>query len=197
MNPSSRLSIQGTCKECTNFRWEICELPGCNGSLVNTQFKKYIVTPPTYANLVINPGSWKGDTKYNIKVFGRRDNGPEGYAVFEVEVNSPPSGGSLDVYPKTGFSLKQMFTLRAPGWRDADGPLFYQFDCRVDSDSRYIPLVSGSEASYVNRSLPNGDKKNNYTLIIRVTVVDGMKAASQANIIVQVGYNLFTVTSES
>lgn len=53
-----------------------------------------------------------------------------------IYVNSPPSGGMVEISPPTGTALLTTFTLNSPGWGDveADLPIQYAYYLSIGTE---------------------------------------------------------------
>jgi hypothetical protein len=101
-------------------------------------------------------------------------NGPT--ATISILVNSPPSGGKLDVTPKFGISLVTTYNLVALAFTDLDLPLSNEFRCQVSPESPVTSLQGRSGVASVWSLLPTGVDTNNYTISTSVLVYDSFSA---------------------
>jgi hypothetical protein len=92
-----------------------------------------------------------------------------------IEVNTPPSGGTIEVSPHTGIPLDTLFTLTAPGWTDPHAPLYYQFFYRTVGSVDEIALTNLLVSDTAEVYLPAGE------LETIVKVFDSMGASSKAS----------------
>jgi hypothetical protein len=115
-----------------------------------------------------------------------------------IQMNSPPSGGSMEVEgvenssPTSGWSLTSAsatkFVLSAPGWSDPeakvglDSPLTYTFvylKDPTDETSKLVRLFTGVEISTYSTQLPAGHGDNGlFKLAVIIEDEDGGKTRS-------------------
>ena len=49
------------------------------------------------------------------------------FSSYDMQINLPPTLGTLSITPASGNALTTVFTISAPGFTDTDAPLFYRF----------------------------------------------------------------------
>ncbi|XP_041369324.1 polycystic kidney disease protein 1-like 2 [Gigantopelta aegis] len=115
-------------------------------------------------------------TKYYFEVLGYTKNSV-GRAVYEFETNTPPSGGSCFITPKSGSPMFTYFTVRCNGYLDAHLPLTYKISLKREDKEDY-GLYYG-ELSTVNfLILPEGQQELDYRLNITVAIEDKLKTST-------------------
>eukprot|EP01038_Epipyxis_sp_PR26KG_P004991 gene4991-6977_t len=112
------------------------------------------------------------------------------FAVIEIIINDPPSGGYLDVSPVQGIAVETVFTLSAPRWSDSSSnyPLKYSFGYFVSNDLSDFIIVRNADLRTSFSSLFGpGLLSNKYRISTVVVVNDSLGSASNStfNIIVQ------------
>eukprot|EP00854_Cymbomonas_tetramitiformis_P006122 gene6122-7345_t len=80
--------------------------------------------------LVIAPGQLVAGAVYQFQLRAVDEIG-EGTALVEVQVNTPPAGGRLQMEPSEGVALSTVFYFRSLDWQDEDLPLWYKYSYNV------------------------------------------------------------------
>ena len=146
-----------------------------------------LTTPINEPNLVISASALTTGAlyKFALNVIPMKPDGSfgtMGQGLIEVQVNSPPSGGSLTIEPPEGLASSTSFTLTADDWTDdpEDLPLVYTF--------RYLTLsgvdIAVSEPQLKNvitTMLPSeGQIRHLKTLVVQVKdAFDGIATFSR------------------
>ncbi|KAK3270610.1 hypothetical protein CYMTET_21001 [Cymbomonas tetramitiformis] len=101
-----------------------------------------------------------------------------------VRVNAPPAGGYVDATPSVGQAYADIFSLSAPGWKDEDAPLWYQYSFRVVSLgasvialSSYAPLP-GPEYAIATMIPGEGLEEEGYTVTVVGAIQDSLGATT-------------------
>ncbi|EFC50603.1 basal body protein [Naegleria gruberi] len=164
MDPSSDLILQSSSADTLStsrvFTWSSTDLELSSISTSN----KYINIPKS----LLVPGA---TYSINVKVV---DGLRSGDATFTFTVNSPPTIGILEVYPKSGIALQDEFQIKCGnGWYDTQLPLSYKFMYKTSDATIWKVLSERSEKRSIATSLPAGN------LQIKVVVYDSLGAASE------------------
>lgn len=93
-----------------------------------------------------------------------------------VTVNGPPTSGRLTSLPLSGLSLVDMFTIYTYGWIDPDLPIEYKFGCKKGTSD--LSLSSKSFSTFLETTLPSGDKNNGDILTVYLIASDSYAAES-------------------
>ena len=147
-------------------------LTSLSQSLTHTALANGIAYP-----LGIRPFSLTGGKTYTFELLVTQTVGQKFIAV-GVQINSPPSGGSLVVTPSTGTAYDDAFTFSAPRWvDDADSlPLRYQFVYQIapvfDWSSAYARASAMRTFTYKTTQLPAGHASAGNALAAGVIVRD-------------------------
>lgn len=103
----------------------------------------------------------------------------------QVEVNTPPSGGSLSFSPSVGSVLQKAF-LSCENYEDADGPLQYSFSYRHPTTGDLIPLSPMSPNKYIEVPFPLAGTGLNNTITVQAAIQDNMGSETVTETEIQV-----------
>jgi hypothetical protein len=151
-------------------------------SAQNTTFQWYLDNTPlnsaeaTATSLTFSVEKLAYGSSHTIKLEHTNNNGI-GYAQTSFKLNSPPTGGTVTVYPSTGTELDTLFEISANSYVDSDTPLQYRYLFKLGNQiiGNYLSLSSSLKVR-----LPEG------TIKVQVSVYDSYldKAESEATITV-------------
>eukprot|EP00981_Chlorochromonas_danica_P004712 scaffold946_cov171-Ochromonas_danica.AAC.12 len=105
-----------------------------------------------------------------------------------VNINSPPSLGSLSISPSTGSALSTIYVLTAGGWQDdsSDLPLTYVFLYWILPNSSISTLQGRSQISYLSTMLGQGLQSSSYSVTCAARIYDIYDAMANTTVNVQV-----------
>ena len=111
-------------------------------------------TTPTYLSKVrLKPWTLAPPSTYKFRLISTDISGTPGASTVTLQVNAPPSSGSLSSSPPIGFSFDTKFILEANGWEDDDLPLRYGFSdlgsSSSSSSSRSVLKAPAREPTFV------------------------------------------------
>ncbi|XP_019627679.1 PREDICTED: uncharacterized protein LOC109472382 isoform X5 [Branchiostoma belcheri] len=144
-----------------------------DNNLLNERDQDYLVMK---ANIFDKPGDYV--MRVNITDV---QTGLTGYAEYTFRTNGPPTKGTCNVMPPIGTASVDDFKICCEGFNDPDQPLTYNFLYETDIDiasvnttssSVFHLLYTGPENCTVPLKLPLGLRSRNYSLPIRVQVLD-------------------------
>ena len=171
-------------------------------AIASTTLGRYVdVITPTdngYAvthDLVVRPNSLMPGVTYTFQLTCKQGSTVVSSSALTLIVNSPPSGGLLDIDPSRGIELWTYFALEAKYWVDADLPLAYQFVFLAPSNGAMLSVQSKSEISHATTLLPVGNVNQNYSLTVVVCAYDAVGASSNASLGVTVEKQIGAVAS--
>lgn len=107
---------------------------------VNTGMRKY--------KIILAPGTLVPGGKYSFALKVTDKCGFSGATLPVIQMNAPPSGGTVLVSPEDGFALDTLFEFSAPGWSDPealaglDSSLTYSFLYLKNSEDEASGLVT-------------------------------------------------------
>ena len=193
LNPSGRMALQGMCTgaSCHGtliFKWAV--LKDLSSSSNNSQWtevleiQELIITRVSSKSLVTKPGVLTPDTRYKFILTAQRPGGYRGYSEYHVTSNSPPVGGVCNVSPLSGITLATEFTFACDNWQDPDPQLQYEFIYLTDNN--LLNVAYKGVKSSVTTKLPAGEKKNNFTIDVRVRVTNMFGVFTEVQTPVQV-----------
>ena len=114
----------------------------------------------------------KGSYKFTCKVFDEFNR--IGMSSVTLQVNMPPSGGDLKIFPSSGYGRSTLFELRADSWVDDDKPISYLFMYRVQTSKTtdYSSIFDRNISSVIYATLPNGNADTGYAIDVKLIVYD-------------------------
>ena len=117
-----------------------------------------------------------------------------GLAFYEIVLNLPPKGGSLEVSPSAGYSMETLFTISCPSWKDDHLPLTYQFFMSYDDeiDSRWTQLSSAQENPSLEIFLPGKTEPVNVT--IKAVITDSQNSITEVSKSIQLQSRIQNLT---
>ena len=146
-----------------------------------------LLTDRTAANLVLQPYVLEPATHTASSLRRRLVSDNQGYSQVSIEVNEPPSVGTVSVQPATGTALVTTFEVRASNFFDEDQPLACRFGYGShDLDTgRY--LTDFQPVSQVKSLLPPGDaasrsRQYNYPVFIEVQDMYGSRSQAMGSV---------------
>jgi hypothetical protein len=143
-------------------------------------------------------GFTRGDT-YKFKLTATDSAGYSSYSTISITMNMPPSGGSLEVSPMSGFALETSFTFTAVQWTEDDLPVTYIFGTTAVNtdgslDTSFLSPFGDerTDASYTDVTLSQGSNSSNFTVGAYTSVIDYYGATSSDHISIQVTTKTYT-----
>ena len=92
--------------------------------------------------------------------------------------------GTCEIYPKIGYALNTSFRINCSDWMDPDQPLTYEFAyVNYYQDNVFFMSHEPTSSSVL---LPMGHESNNFTLEMRLKIIDRLGAATVRPITIQV-----------
>ena len=92
------------------------------------------------------------------------------------------------VDPKSGKAIATKFTVQCVNWTDSDLPISYQFS--YETQYGVVVFHTGKQPN-VTTELPMGKQESNYSLYLRLEIIDSFGDYSAVYITVQVLYSVF------
>ena len=92
------------------------------------------------------------------------------------------------VDPKSGKAIATKFTVQCVNWTDSDLPISYQFS--YETQYGVVVFHTGKQPN-VTTELPMGKQESNYSLYLRLEIIDSFGDYSAVYITVQVLYSAF------
>lgn len=138
---------------------------------------------PTGPVFTLPKNTLEGASEYLIRLYGRREKGVNGKTESVSLTNEAPKGGSCFGWPLRGDALVTKFHIWCEGWKDPDMPLSYEFYYRND-EGKLVLFYFGPYNS-THSELPLGNPARNYTLEIKVKVLDFYKGAAEDSLLLQ------------
>ncbi|KAK3270448.1 hypothetical protein CYMTET_21151 [Cymbomonas tetramitiformis] len=146
-SPASNRSSSGASGE-VRLLWSVEAVEGTGAAEVDLNSEEVRASATRGgATLVLHPGVLSEGGRYSFRLDAERQGDSTGSARLEVDVNSPPRTGRLEVSPAEGAALQTIFTLNASGWVDEDLPLAAAFSYRVIGGNTSAERVSLSSVS--------------------------------------------------
>jgi hypothetical protein len=110
------------------------------------------------------------------------------YSDITINMNAPPSGGSVASDPLTGYALSTTFSIAALSWNDdpADFPLSYEFTYLRVASQNALTLQSRTSSNKVSTTLPAGLSSAQFIIAVKCSVYDNFLAAGSATVGVNV-----------
>ena len=182
MNPSDSLKMIGMVgnvkKNDVNCTWSVNDASVDLPAVASTP-TIFLLAPSSIGQSVLNfalpPATLRERTSFLFTLRCVLENSvyvPS--ASLMVSTNGPPLAGQFDVIPEKGFALNTSFMFLSSKWFDEDLPLSYHYGF-VSSES-LMTLVSRSEISYGNSTLPVGDELQHFNLQLFAQIFDVMNA---------------------
>lgn len=110
------------------------------------------------------------------------------YSDITIEMNAPPSGGSMTLDRTTGVALSDVFTMSASNWDDdaEDLPLTYEFTYKVMASQPALTLQSRTSSNRVSTTLPAGPSTQNNHVTLLCNVYDAYLSVATVSEVVTV-----------
>ena len=135
-------------------------------------------------NFVTSPGRLFGNISYLVTVTGETSNGHSSVAKYKFNTNSPPVGGRCDVDTPRGEAMRTVFSFECSGWHDEDKPLKYKF--LYKSTDGIEMVFQSSFANKASLTLPVGNEKDDYTLQVKIIILDSLGSSVETSVSVKV-----------
>ena len=114
-------------------------------------------------------------------------------------MSEPPYGGSCDVTPSVGESVKTNFLVSCYNWKGQSKTFGYSVSLIERSivagslkDGAEVTILSYGSLPYTSLNLPEGPEMFNYTQRLGIRIIDSYGASTQTNLTVQVLLLFFT-----
>ncbi|EPZ35544.1 hypothetical protein ROZALSC1DRAFT_26885 [Rozella allomycis CSF55] len=134
-------------------------------------------------NLAINPNTLAPYSTYKLRLDVVGASNEQGFSEITFSVNGPPTLGSCQVDPQTGFDLNTTYTISCNGWYDSDSPLSYLFLSKKSATDPFVPLIqSPTTNSSLSALLSAGNSQNNFTIFLSVYIYDSLGAFSSVTL---------------
>ncbi|XP_048576826.1 uncharacterized protein LOC5521481 isoform X2 [Nematostella vectensis] len=186
VNTDQKLAIVGSCIECfgrLTFKWDLyrqlyCDLlitadPGYFIKIPDEDFKKMILTSIDGQNLVMKKDSLMPDTCYTLSYKAYRPSGIFGESKYMFLTNSPPENGTISFDRLNGTAMNTTFQIMIKDWNDVDPPIFYEASFKGYASYQVFSYTDKGNGSFM---LPVGDANTNYTVQVRLRVIDSLGA---------------------
>ena len=129
---------------------------------------------------------------YKIQVFAWLDEENYEKESYIFNTNVPPYTRDKNVGcfvdPKSGKAIATKFTVQCVNWTDSDLPISYQFS--YETQYGVVVFHTGKQPN-VTTELPMGKQESNYSLYLRLEIIDSFGDYSAVYITVQVLYSAF------
>ena len=129
---------------------------------------------------------------YKIQVFAWLDEENYEKESYIFNTNVPPYTRDKNVGcfvdPKSGKAIATKFTVQCVNWTDSDLPISYQFS--YETQFGVVVFHTGRQPN-VTTELPMGKQESNYSLYLRLEIIDSFGDYSAVYITVQVLYSAF------
>ena len=174
INSDQILSITGSisAKEDLGCFWEVVD-PSINLDIasltsVSRSFSAETVSQTVQYPLSVSANTFTPGRKYTFRLVAYPSTKPDliSYSEFTIEINSPPSQGSISVNPEQGFALSTIFSLILFGWVDdaSSYPLSYGFMYSLAPDGLKYSLQSKNFKQFLDTKLPSGLKIQSFVV---------------------------------
>ena len=110
--------------------------------------------------------------------------GVSSFSEYTFTTNQPPYGGSCEISPNNGTSLKTTFQISCRNWSSQVGSLSYRIERQ--SDANEYQLLSYGPMAQSSILLSARDSDDNYNVYLRVKIVDMYGASTAVHLTVQV-----------
>ncbi|KAK3278897.1 hypothetical protein CYMTET_13197 [Cymbomonas tetramitiformis] len=172
---TSTLASSATSVEEVHLWWTMWPVAGTGTADVDLDSSEVLASASRAGTtLVLQAGALQQGGRYVFQLQAEQA-GSTGSTNVEVQMNSPPAGGRLEVSPEEGTSLQTVFSLNTSGWDEEDLPLAASFSYRVvgSNSSKFITLNSVSPSQAVEMTLPEGGiEQGEYLVEVAVRVMD-------------------------
>ena len=129
---------------------------------------------------------------YKIQVVAWLDEENYEKESYIFKTNVPPCTRDKNVGcfvdPKSGKAIATKFTVQCVNWTDSDLPISYQFS--YETQFGVVVFHTGRQPN-VTTELPMGKQESNYSLYLRLEIIDSFGDYSAVYITVQVLYSAF------
>ncbi|PFX20690.1 Polycystic kidney disease and receptor for egg jelly-related protein [Stylophora pistillata] len=195
-NPFKRLIMESRCIDCKiddrlEYQWKLSLLlEGAGKDDENSWEEKTDWTDYTQAtglkasSLIIEAGYLLPGRTYRLQLNAWRPGGyPGGYVIEEMVMNIAPTGGKCSVPVSEGFALETQFNVMCEEWSDPDVPLTYLIELK--NGEEIVPLSAGLDNNMTS-VFPLGKPEYNYTIEVRVKVMDAYLLSTETQFSVRV-----------
>ncbi|XP_068684192.1 polycystin-1-like protein 2 [Montipora foliosa] len=188
--PSFRLILETSCtgpfcSRITKYSWSVDNLTERNLGWQEIQnVEDLLLTERQSPNFVTRPGGLLGNISYLVTVTGETSNGHSSVANYKFNTNSPPVGGRCDVDTPSGEAMRTVFSFECSGWYDEDKPLKYKF--LYKSTDGIEMVFQSSFANKASLTLPVGNEKDDYTLQVKIIILDSLGSSVETSVSVKV-----------
>jgi len=194
-----------SCPFLTNYRWSLyVDLRNGSGHSWKAveNLDNISVTSLTSPSLVIKGGYMVQNQRallrnktYKLQVVAWLDDENCEIESYIFHTNVPPYTRDKDagcfVDPKQGEAIKTKFTVQCVNWTDSDLPISYQFS--YETQFGVVVFHKGLQPN-VTTELPMGKQESNYSLLLRLEIIDSFGDYSAVYITVQVLCYFFDTT---
>lgn len=104
---------------------------------------------------------------------------------YSFRTDDVPVGGRCEISPPSGKVIETSFQIKCSNWEDQDSPLWYEYFYN-DVSSGSLLMAYGWQSYSPPLYLPPGDPSSNFTLNVRVDIVDTLGSRRQVPLTVQV-----------
>ncbi|XP_022779645.1 uncharacterized protein LOC111321123 [Stylophora pistillata] len=192
VNIDQKLPLRGTCIDCygeLDFRWQLYRQNGADPTKTGEMepvkhLDKKSSTGDKSLNLALKKNILVKDEQYVAVFRAYRLSGQYGEFIHTFETNSPPENGTCEIHPKIGYAMNTSFRINCSHWMDPDQPLTYEFAyVNYYQDNVFFTSHEPISSSVL---LPMGHESKNFTLHMRLKVIDRFGAANVSQITIQV-----------
>ncbi|XP_078670492.1 uncharacterized protein LOC144910851 isoform X5 [Branchiostoma floridae x Branchiostoma belcheri] len=188
INVGEQMKLVSVCGNCDHqsgayeYWWTLVASPTDYPEWTDSDYDNYLLNERDQDYLVMKANIFDKPGDYVIRVnITDVQTGLTGYAEYTFRTNGPPTKGTCKVMPPIGTASVDDFKICCEGFNDPDQPLTYNFLYETDIDiasvnttssSVFHLLYTGPENCTVPLKLPLGLRSRNYSLPIRVQVLD-------------------------
>ncbi|XP_048575605.1 uncharacterized protein LOC5520271 isoform X3 [Nematostella vectensis] len=200
---SSRLKLstnctspEQTCAKPLTYSWSLQSWDvGSSSWTTVPDLQSKIFTSLSSPDIYVKKNVLSSGTKYRLTVTISAPGLVPGVSSYDLETNSPPTGGTCEVTPTQGFVLETVFTLKCQGWTDLDNPLVYQFF--YVTEPGLTSVITYGRTNEIRTKLPVGVANRNFVIVIRFLILDSLSAATEVQKTVKVRTPLASDASET
>ena len=190
-----------SCPFLTNYHWSLY-VGLHNGSEHSWKefenLENISITSLTGPSLVIKGGYMLQNQRallrnktYKIQVVARLDEDNYEKESYIFHTNVPPytrdKNTGCFVDPKRGEAIATKFTVQCVNWTDSDLPISYQFSYKTQFG---VVVFHTGRQTNVTTELPMGKQESNYSLHLRLEIIDSFGDYAAVYITVQVLYSV-------
>lgn len=173
-------AVSGSMAASTRLRWQ------CNGAVMGADA---MLTPADAPIAKVRPGALHPSTWYTCAIQLWNGTGVLGASSTTFRTCTPPTRGTVTVYPEAGRALADPFTICANGWSSPDtlSPLAYQFALVSADGTTTTALLGGGAPSLSNcitTVLPAMPGDGGARVAVRAMTGGGASALATANVTV-------------